>query len=427
MATITSEEREKFLQLMQEYNKSLENQSEVEVITAEQMDDTITMPGVKGSTDPNTGEFTPEKYVQAPMSAFAKPATDAAALVQQRIDAFNSAVSRAEDVLLEMQSATEDARGIVSIAQQAAADVRDTLDALRSVEVNARQLAQDVATADSLIQRLTQAIVDAQSATSSATTQAQYALTQGNYAKQQGDRVDAAILDISTEKQAAINAAANANSAYNTIKGWYDSVAPAWTDWFNARKAEWKSWFTDGVTVTWANWFSDTLATGVRKVWADWFAGIQSTYNSWFSSAQTAENSRATAETSRQTAESGRVTAESNRVTAENSRVTAESGRVTAEQNRVNEQNELNSHPVTMGQNGNWWRWDLTTHAYVDTGVLAKGGILYPTFEIDTDDGGLYMYGTNEVTDESFDYDETDGGLYYLPRVGSQSSAQAAS
>ena len=396
MAAVTAEEREKFLQLMQEYNKSLENTGEVEVISAEQMDDTITMPGVKGSIDPTTGVFKPEKYVQAPMSAFAKPAKDAAQLVQERIDAFNDAVSRAEDVLVNMQSATDDARNIVNTAKQAADDVRETLDALRSVEVNARQLAEDVETANDLLDRLAKAIADANSATQSATTQAQYAMTQGDYAKAQGDRVSQAILDVATEKQAAIDAAANANTAagnansiYSTVKTWYESVKPAWDKWF----------------------------TDTKKAWTDWFDSIKSAYSTWFTNADNAEKARATAESGRGTAENARVTAENSRVTAEKGRVSAESSRVTAEQKRVDEMNELHEHPDMMGDNGNWWRWNLQTHQYVDTGVLAKGGILYPTFEIDLDDGGLYMYGAGEATKDSFEFNEQDGGLYYLPRT----------
>lgn len=40
-----------------------------------------------------------------------------------------------------------------------------------------------------------------------------------------------------------------------------------------------------------------------------------------------------------------------------------------------------------MGDNGNWWKWDETQKKYVDTGILAKGGILYPTFTIDRYNG----------------------------------------
>lgn len=41
---------------------------------------------------------------------------------------------------------------------------------------------------------------------------------------------------------------------------------------------------------------------------------------------------------------------------------------------------ELNDHPVIQGDNGNWWKWDEATKAYVDTHKIAKGGMMYPSF-----------------------------------------------
>ena len=41
---------------------------------------------------------------------------------------------------------------------------------------------------------------------------------------------------------------------------------------------------------------------------------------------------------------------------------------------------ELNDHPQKQGDNGNWWQWDLSKHTYVDTGVIARGGAMYPAF-----------------------------------------------
>ena len=41
---------------------------------------------------------------------------------------------------------------------------------------------------------------------------------------------------------------------------------------------------------------------------------------------------------------------------------------------------ELNDHPPIQGDNGNWWKWDEATKAYVDTHKIAKGGMMYPSF-----------------------------------------------
>lgn len=107
-----------------------------------------------------------------------------------------------------------------------------------------------------------------------------------------------------------------------------------------------------------------------------------------------AENSRVSIENERQTAERTRSNAEADRTLAEAGRVNAEAGRVSAEHLRetntstaiassvvqTNLTKELNEHPTIAGENGNWWRWNLQTHAYEDTGIIARGGAMYPTF-----------------------------------------------
>lgn len=112
------------------------------------------------------------------------------------------------------------------------------------------------------------------------------------------------------------------------------------------------------------------------------------------SARQAAEKTRQTQETTRQTQESARVEAEKQRVSAENGRATAENGRVKAETKRETDTKaaivsskaqtdlakEMNDHPPKMGSNGNWWQWDLSKHEYVDTGVIARGGAMYPSF-----------------------------------------------
>ena len=106
------------------------------------------------------------------------------------------------------------------------------------------------------------------------------------------------------------------------------------------------------------------------------------------------EETRKKQETTRQSQEAARVEAEKKRVSAENGRATAESGRVKAETKRETDTKaaiassktqtdlakEMNDHPPKMGSNGNWWQWDLSKHEYVDTGVIARGGAMYPSF-----------------------------------------------
>ena len=65
-----------------------------------------------------------------------------------------------------------------------------------------------------------------------------------------------------------------------------------------------------------------------------------------------------------------------------------------------------------MGENGNWWQWDDTLKKYVDTGVLAKGGVIYPTFSIEEEDMVLYMSFEDEVSPQLIKFDETTGELF---------------
>ena len=106
------------------------------------------------------------------------------------------------------------------------------------------------------------------------------------------------------------------------------------------------------------------------------------------------EAKRQAAEQTRQSLEQARMDSETKRATAENARIAAEAGRVTAENKRIDDTltaltesekqtnlaQELNDHPPKMGDNGNWWQWDLSKHTYVDTGVIARGGAMYPAF-----------------------------------------------
>lgn len=76
---------------------------------------------------------------------------------------------------------------------------------------------------------------------------------------------------------------------------------------------------------------------------------------------------------------------------------------------------ELADHPTMMGENGNWWKWDTTLKKYVDTGVLAKGGVLYPTFYIDPDTMELIMNYQDEIVADMFNIDN-EGNLTFNPK-----------
>lgn len=109
-----------------------------------------------------------------------------------------------------------------------------------------------------------------------------------------------------------------------------------------------------------------------------------------------------------QTAYENAVAATKKAETAANSANTA-AGNADTQADRAKEQAD---NPPKMGDNGNWWQWDEAQKKYVDTGVPAKGGVLYPTFSIDDDDMILYMEFEDEVSDKLIKFDEQTGELY---------------
>lgn len=94
-----------------------------------------------------------------------------------------------------------------------------------------------------------------------------------------------------------------------------------------------------------------------------------------------AESTRNSNETARQNAETIRNNNETARKTAETKRQQDTSAAITNSQTQTAIAQELNEHPVKIGDNGNWWQWNIKTHAYEDTGIVARGGAMYPTFK----------------------------------------------
>lgn len=110
---------------------------------------------------------------------------------------------------------------------------------------------------------------------------------------------------------------------------------------------------------------------------------------------QAAEKNRSDAEAKRVVAEHGRVGAEKRRETAEHLRETNTSTAIESSKTQTDLAKELNEHPTKMGDNGNWWRWNLQSHAYEDTGIIARGGAMYPTFRQSRNKLLMIDYGSN--------------------------------
>lgn len=82
---------------------------------------------------------------------------------------------------------------------------------------------------------------------------------------------------------------------------------------------------------------------------------------------------------------------------------------------QANRAKELADHPTIMGENGNWWKWDATLKRYVDTGILAKGGVLYPVFDINPETMELIMTYQDEIAADMFELNP-EGSLIFKPK-----------
>lgn len=75
---------------------------------------------------------------------------------------------------------------------------------------------------------------------------------------------------------------------------------------------------------------------------------------------------------------------------------------------------EQADNPPKMGENGNWWKWDETAKKYVDTGIIAKGGVLYPSFIVDDSNMHLVMYYQDQIAENQFILDKETGHLKFI-------------
>ena len=96
------------------------------------------------------------------------------------------------------------------------------------------------------------------------------------------------------------------------------------------------------------------------------------------------------------TASANTATAEANTATTNANTAATNAGEATeASKTQTAIAQELNEHPVKMGDNGNWWQWNIRTHAYEDTGIVARGGAMYPTFKHVGNKLYIVDYGSN--------------------------------
>lgn len=102
--------------------------------------------------------------------------------------------------------------------------------------------------------------------------------------------------------------------------------------------------------------------------------------NTQAASAQAAaESANAAAATANTQAEACKVQTDA-QIAAVNAAAATAKSQTEACKVQTDRSKELNDHPAIQGDNGNWWKWDEATKAYVDTHKIAKGGMMYPSF-----------------------------------------------
>lgn len=138
------------------------------------------------------------------------------------------------------------------------------------------------------------------------------------------------------------------------------------------------------------------------------------------------EAERVEAETERKKAEAARVETEGVRIVEEQLRIRAEDERKAEELIRqkqeedrengtlevildaeaaTNRLNALSDHRDEI-RDGYWWRWDEETGEWYNTGEIAKGNVMFATFELDPFTGILTMFTDEEYTGANFFLDE---------------------
>lgn len=74
----------------------------------------------------------------------------------------------------------------------------------------------------------------------------------------------------------------------------------------------------------------------------------------------------------------------------------------------ANRANEISEHPPKVGEDGFWYRYDETIKEYVKTDKYSKGGVDYPTFDIDDSDMGLYVEVSEETDPTRFSIEDDE-------------------
>ena len=205
-----------------------------------------------------------------------------------------------------------------------------------------------------------------------------YASGQGDYAKSEGDRVDALIGEI-TELKARVKEQGDtaelqgntAEALMKEVRAWYvpfKEAAEGWLSairqdvdaWYSSVKAEWDAWFA-ARKQDWNTWFSDTTSS-----WSAWSSAVKSGWDTWFEAARAYVSEWGRKEQERQSAEEIRL--------------------------------EMQAHPPVPSERGYWMFWDVDTHDYVESGYSSRGTMDWPEFFWDYETMGIGVVTTRDYS-----------------------------
>lgn len=117
------------------------------------------------------------------------------------------------------------------------------------------------------------------------------------------------------------------------------------------------------------------------------------------------ENTRLVEEARRGTAEEERKANELVRQEQETAREQETTAAILAAETAIGRLNTLSDHREEI-RDGYWWRWNEETGEWYHTGEIAKGNVMFATFEIDPLTGRLTMFTDPEYTGANFELDE---------------------
>lgn len=305
-------DEEKWLQYAEEYGSPLEDQNKVVVVEEEDIDETMSIPGLQYNIDPTTStRATPLRYVQLHLSSLFR-----------KISAMLQTVTNAVSDLAQIKTETNAAK---DAANQAASDVSDAIDMAETVNAALEGYTVTITDHDGVSRSVDIGFDMYRTYTSVSAMNADAANVP------QGKFVVIATTDPTSEDNAKMYCK-NSQGSFTFLCDIDQASSAAWADWLNNMKPVIQQSVSD----------ANTAATNANNK-----ASLANT------AAQNADNKASTAQSQGNDAESKGNFAKTQGDYAK----------------------AWNDHPPYIGNDNYWYLYNTTTHAYVRA-AYAKGNDL---------------------------------------------------